>query len=371
MRPLLPSLEAIEPYLKNIDENRWYSNYGPLVISLEERFCEFFHVPPGSVVSLSSGTSGLVNALRAVNPPKDSFCLIPSWTFVATASAPLAANMQPYFIDVNEDSWAITPEIVKAEMDKVDGKIGAVIAVCPFGAPANTEEWDKFTEDTGIPVVIDAAASFDAISTLKQSAPGNTPIMVSLHATKLCGCGEGGIVVSKNSGFIRKIRDLSNFGFSGTREVKTPGTNGKMSEYNAAVAHAALDQWAQKRNSWVDLRHKYLEALNSLGDGIAKIWIDDDWASSTCNIRLNGNNADEIVEALNKAGVESKQWWMKGCHKQLAYASCPRADLPVTEALGESILGLPFSVDMEDEDIEAVVETLKNILNKQESRKAG
>lgn len=371
MRPLLPDYKHIEQYLKTIDKNRWYTNFGPLALSLEERFCEFFHVPSGGVVSLANGTAGLVNALRAFDLPRGSYCLVPSWTFVATAAAPVAAGMKPYFIDVDEKSWAITPEIVKKAMKETGGTVGAVIAVAPFGSPVNTREWDNFTKETGIPVIIDAAAGFDAFSHIKECSPGSTPIMISLHATKLCGCGEGGIMVSRNTNIIRRIRELSNFGFAGKKEIRIPGTNAKMSEYNAAVAHAALDNWHSKRADWINLRTKYLHELKKLGSLLKNIWISEDWAASTCNIRLATDNAEDIVIQLAEEGIESRRWWGKGCHAQPAYSKYPRAKLPVTEALGASVISLPFSIDISDSDIGYVVSSLRQVLEQKNKRKAG
>jgi dTDP-4-amino-4,6-dideoxygalactose transaminase len=362
MRPLLPDFSLIEPYLKTIDENRWYSNFGPLVTSLEERLAEFFEITPGGVVSVSSGTSGLVNTLRAFDLPRSSYCLVASWTFVATAAAPLAAGLKPYFLDVDEDSWALTPSIAKKALDELDVEISAVITTSPFGAPVDTNEWDKFTEETGIPVIIDAASGFDSFSTIETSRPSNTPVMISLHATKLCGCGEGGIVMSQNANLIRKIKEISNFGFSGGREVKIPGTNGKISEYGAAIAHAALDHWPEKRENWISLRTKYSNVLNSIEGGIDKVWISETWAAATCNLRLSENNADEVTAQLNEKGIESRQWWGKGCHVNPAYAKYPQADLSNTTKLASSVIALPFSIDMSEEEINYVTTTLAKVL---------
>src|ERR1039458_2512438 len=70
------------------------------------------------------------------------------------------------------------------------GKVGAVIAVSPFGAPLEIAPWRDLQEQTGMPVVVDAAAGFDTA--------GDSPIpqVVSLHATKILGAGEGGFVAT-------------------------------------------------------------------------------------------------------------------------------------------------------------------------------
>ena len=104
--------------------------------------------------------------------------------------------------------------------------------VAPFGAPFNIEEWDEFHRVTGIPVVIDAAAGFDTASA------GLSPVMISLHATKAMGIGEGGLILCRDNNLAEQIRAARNFGFLGERVAEIPGMNAKLSEYGAAVGLA-------------------------------------------------------------------------------------------------------------------------------------
>lgn len=360
MRPLLPTHERIIPYLKQIDGNRWYSNFGPLVMQLGARMAEHFHTGPGSVIMMSNGTAGLTNIMRALNLPRGTHCILPAWTFMATAAAVIAVGMVPYFVDVDEHTWALDPEAVKAHVKALDGKVSAVMVVAPFGAPIDTLAWDEFTEETGLPVIIDAAAGFDAFSKLPHSRPRRNPVMISLHATKSLGIGEGGMVISTDTKLIERVQEMSNFGFSAERQIRVPGTNGKMSEYNAAVGLAALDEWPNKRAAWWALKDYYatvmgnIEALTG-----ANPWLAEDWVGSTLNIRLPTPAALSVIARLNAAGIESRQWWGKGCHAHPAYYPFPRSLLPVTDRLAESVLALPFTLDMQKRDIDTVVSAFR------------
>lgn len=366
MKPLLPSAETILPYLQEIDQNHWYSNLGPLVQKLELRMCQHFNLPDGCVGTLSSGTSAIIDILRALDVPSnyEAFAILPSWTFIATPASAIAVGLTPYFADVDSESWALTPEIVKKILPDIPGKVGVVIPVCPFGVPQDVGTWDVFTEETGIPVVIDAAAAFDSITSVPEAAPGRTPMAVSLHATKVLGMGEGGMAVSTNTDLIARVREMSNFGFHGYgKKIERPGTNSKMSEYAAAVGHAALDHWQEKRDGWLKLKLQYINALTGItNDQITSPWLAEEWISSTCNIRLSEGNAEEVIERLAEHGIESRRWWGRGCHRQPAYAGYPQHDLSVTRKLGESVIALPFSIDMHQEDIYYVVRTLDTLL---------
>jgi dTDP-4-amino-4,6-dideoxygalactose transaminase len=73
--------------------------------------------------------------------------------------------------------------------------------------------------------------------------------------------------------------------------------------------------------------------------------------SSTCNVAFDRPVADEAMRTLLEAGVDSRQWWSKGCHREPAFSEYPRGDLSVTEDLGRRVLGLPFHEALDEDDI--------------------
>jgi dTDP-4-amino-4,6-dideoxygalactose transaminase len=340
MRPKLPSADRLVPYLRNIDRARIYSNYGPLVLALEERLSVHFGLEAGTVASVSNATLGLMLALAAQGVRPGGLCAIPAWTFVASAHAAAMAGLIPFFIDVDADTWALDPERIADVIASAPGEVGAVMPVAPFGRPIDVAAWDAFHSRTGVPVVIDAAAGFDGLR------PGAVPAVVSLHATKVLGVGEGGFVISTDDSLIESIRTRSNFGFSGSREAVTPAVNAKLSEYHAAIGLAALDEWGVVREEWMAVARNYREAAlqsNRLRfqDGFGESWI-----ASTCVIRLMGVGLAEAEAITGEAGAETRRWWGRGAHAHPATAAFPRTPVSVTEQLAESTIGLPFFRDL-------------------------
>ncbi len=359
LRPLLPETKHILPYLERIDKARWYSNFGPLEQELRQRLAAHFKVSAECTITASSATSGLIAVLRGLNLPKDSFCLVPSWTFVATPASSIAAEHQPYFVDVDPVTWALNPELVKKEITKVKGVIGAVLVVAPFGMPVDIAAWDKFTAETGLPVVVDAASCFDSF---RHVTFGKTAVVFSLHATKIVGAGEGAVIVSCDTGLIRHVHEQTNFGYY-TRRISIPGINSKMSEYTAAVALAALDIWPERRKQWEATQEACYQALKPVAEKHnLTLWFPEDAVSTTCNIRLPTLNADYVISQLQVRGIKARQWWDKGCHLQPAYAKYPHGDLSVTKELGASVVSLPFYADIPHRHFTTIANTLCDIL---------
>lgn len=344
-RPRMPRAAAIMPYLARIDASRTYSNFGPLVSELEARLAARLGVDPACLVSASNGTAGLILALRAVAEGRSGVCLMPSWTFVATAHAAVAAGFTPFLVDVDPTSWALTPAIALNAIARIGGPVAAIMPVAPFGAPVDVAAWDRFTSLTGIPVVIDAAAGHDAVRT------GNTPCVVSLHATKILGAGEGGYVVCDRPDIIQAVKLRSNFGFNGSRNAEVAALNAKMSEYHAAVGLAAMDHYDHESASFRAVAQAYRHYLSDHADIQFQPGFGIDWSGSVIVARFCGGDEARIAAHLRDHGVDSRLWWGKGVHAQSAFEDVGRLPLPVTELLAGETLGLPFYADMTDLEV--------------------
>jgi dTDP-4-amino-4,6-dideoxygalactose transaminase len=351
MKPKLPEADAILPYLRRIDAGRTYSNFGPLNAEFEEQIAGFYGASGPVVTTAANATIALTLVLEALGVRRGELCAMPAWTFVASAHAAVMAGLTPYFLDVDRETWALDPEATAAALAKAPGTVAAVMPVAPFGRALDVEAWEAFRSRTGIPVVIDAAAGFDT------ARPSSIPTVVSLHATKVLGVGEGALVLSIDPALIRDIKARSNFGFYGSREARMPAANAKLSEYHAAVGLAALDEWTQARGQWMTSAALYLERLPSnrlkLQPGLGESWV-----ASTCVLDLGGVDASRVEAVLAGAGVETRRWWGRGAHRHPATADFPRADLAVTDDLAEGTLAVPFHRDLSPNAIDAVTQAL-------------
>lgn len=359
MRPQLPVARELLPYLERMDEARWYSNHGPLLLELERRLAQHFGASAGQIAIVANGTVALSAALLAAGAQPGAKCLLPSWTFVGSAAAVWAANLRPHFVDVSPATWMLEPEAIRKRADL--SEVGAVMVVSAFGAPVETEAWDRFTADTGIPVVIDCAASFDTVATIPHAAVGKTPIMISLHATKVFGVGEGGLVLSTDENLIRRFNQVCNFGVWDSPAGQILGYNGKLNEYNAAVGLAMLGTWEARRQRLVRLTSEYAKRLAAVGTVTLLPGYGDGWVSCYCNVRTDAPAAP-IIERLRALGVETRRWWQSGVHVQKAYEHFQQDPLETTNQLANRVFGIPFFHDLSDAQVDRVVASLETAL---------
>jgi dTDP-4-amino-4,6-dideoxygalactose transaminase len=356
LRPQLPCAAEILPYLAEIDEKRWYSNSGPLVRRLEDQLSRHLGFTSEGVVTTANATLGLMVALMARQVPAGSICLVPSWTFAATPHAVRAAGLVPWFLDVDRETWALNPEDVTKVLQCLPRPPRSLIVVSPFGAPLDIPAWERFEERTGIAVVVDAAAGFDT------TRPSPLPQVVSLHATKILGAGEGGFIASTDASFLTRARSCCVFGFQGTRSAMLSALNAKMSEYHAAVGLASLVAWPETRLRHVQIMEWYRRGIAGLHRMSLAPHYGAGWVSGTTSVVLPAAAKERVCRHLLQSGIETRQWWGTGCHTQPAFLDCPRGALPVTEELGARVVGLPHFPDMRKPDVDAVLDSVSATL---------
>lgn len=342
MRPRLPDADALLPYLRRIDQTRLYSNMGPLACELAARLQDRFNAPAHPV---ANATLGLAATLMAFGLPAGSLCMVPAWTFAASAHAILLAGLVPFLVDVDEASGMLGPDMAADYCARAPAPVGAVMPVSAFGRPVDMSGWQDFHRRHQIAVAVDAAAGFDT------AMGGDVPVVVSLHATKVLGAGEGAFILCRDTQFLRRCAAITTFGFSGDRHAQMAGMNAKLSEYHAATTLAALDQWPQNRREILALTARLADMLPQPMGWRAELT--RPFAANTVNLEFPGG-WQAAERRFTAAAIETRRWWGPGLHRHAAFAHCPQLPTPETDRRAAQTLGLPFHCDLDGEAVERI-----------------
>jgi dTDP-4-amino-4,6-dideoxygalactose transaminase len=360
--PDLPPVSALVPYLERIEQNRWYSNFGPLLREYENRLGEMTGASrvEGGCVTFSSGTAALELGITALGLAPGSRVLLPAFTFPATLLAVLRCGSEPVLCDVCPETWTLTPDIVLACLQYRDCKL--VLPVATFGHPLPADAWDRFSATSDIPVLIDAAAGLGL-----QQIGRSANVAFSLHATKPLGIGEGGVFVTSDADLAERVRRITNFGFDRGVVTYSGGTNAKLSEYAAAVGLAQLDRWPELLNRRLASWLKYRSALDEL-PGVRVQAGFDQYPPAVVSVNLSVD-ASHAASALAAVGIQTRRWYLPPLHHHPSFANIDRigphggTSLPVTEQLARHNLGLPFHTRLSDDNMETIARALGAVLN--------
>ena len=353
----MPSALEVQKYLEIIDKNEIYSNRGPLVKELEKRISKTLNISADNLIALSNGTICLELALRSIHKKENSmnYCLMPSFTFPATVSATISAGFTPYFVDICDKDFMLHPDqIYKYVSDLSD--VAAVIPVSSFGAKIEKSEWDSFIKDTKINVIADEAWCFD------NSSKSNFCFsMISLHATKVLGTGEGGILIFPEKKQKEIFIESANFGYDFKKNnIKSFGTNAKMSEYSAAVGLASLDMWKETKNKFLDLESKICSKMKNLKNIKLFPGFTDDWVWMSMVITGDQKIISKLQKNMTANNIETRSWWKNLCSDFNFYKNFPKTDLKTSEKISNAHLNLPFHRDLSETDFNRIFDVLNS-----------
>ncbi len=262
-----PSSELKESLIHTLTEENW--GVGSDVIKqFDEAFAEF--QDSKYCISTSSGSTALWVALKAAGVKAGDEVIVPSYTFIATASAVLMANAIPVFVDIDENSLNLDPGLIE---DAVTEKTRTIMPVHLAGNPANMDKIITIGEKHGIPIIEDAAQAHGAEwGGKKVGALGHGGIF-SFQTSKNMSAGEGGAIVSNDEAFIETCFSYHNCGrVKGGQfyEHHHLGGNFRINAFAAAMLKVQLNT-LQKDMAIRDKNRERLDKALSQIEGIDRI----------------------------------------------------------------------------------------------------
>ena len=236
-KPYLPNRERFDYYLNSIYESNQLSNNGPLCRLLTSRLEEYLGVK--NLLLVSNGTIALQIAHTVFGLTHGDQVITTPFTFAATAHSLRWQGIQPYFCDIDELSWCIDPKLLK---NSITSDTKAILPVHVFGNSCNVSEIEKIANEGGIPVIYDASHSFGVKINGESVLNFGDASTLSFHATKLFHTAEGGAIIFKDREKYELAKNLINFGINENQDIQHVGINAKMSELQAAMGLANLDE---------------------------------------------------------------------------------------------------------------------------------
>ena len=333
-----------------------------------ERHCEtYLELPEGSCVGCASGTDALLLALMAIDlKPGDEIITTP-FTFFATAGAIARLGGVPVFADVDPVSYNID---LQQAMSLITAKTKAFLPVHLFGQMAPIENIIYELHSRGIKIIEDAAQAFGAArkvgdDILRAGAVGDIGCYSFFPTKNLGGCGDGGMVVSRDKDTADRLRRLRVHGSGKTYYHDEIGINSRLDAIQAAILDIKLrhlDEWNEERRKIADY-YKLLfkssglhEFVNVPEESEGNIHI---WHQYVVRVK---SRRDELMSYLEEKGLSVRVYYplslhLQPCFRDLGYHE---GDFPVSEALTREVLALPVYPGLTEQEQEELVNGIKS-----------
>ncbi|MGY5355748.1 DegT/DnrJ/EryC1/StrS family aminotransferase [Wenyingzhuangia sp. IMCC45467] len=255
-KTFLPDQSEYQKILKKAWDSSWITNRGELVKELEE--CIKTKLKLSNIILTTNGTLPLQIAIKSLQL-KDEIITTP-FSYIATTSSIIWEGCKPIFVDIDEKTFNINPELIEQSISK---NTTAILATHVFGNPCEVEKIEKIANKHNLRVIYDAAHCFGTSYKGKSIFEYGDISTCSFHATKIFHTGEGGAIFTKNKELHKKIYYHHNFGHNGPTEFHGLGINAKMSELQAALGLAVFpyfDSIIEHRKRSYELYKKRLES---------------------------------------------------------------------------------------------------------------
>ena len=363
IKPDLPPLDHIEPFLREILGNGRITNFGRYVTQFEEEVSADLQTP---AVAVSSGTVGLIFALRALGLQPGQKVILPSFTFVATAQAVLHAGGVPIFADVGEDLTLSSTDLEMLFARHRD--VAIVLPVHVYGLPCQVEAIqevaDAAVRRTGMPVSVlyDAAHAYGSALNGRRVGNFGDAEVFSLSVTKVLVSVEGGLVSSKNPALLHRIRKMRNYGIESQYDAHWPGLNGKMSEFHAIVglhnlrriSHFIAERQHKARYYYGQISAKTNFRTLAWPHGVVHTFKD----FTVLVPPTLAERRDEVMCLLQERGIETRAYFSPPVHAQRLFRRYADRPLPRTEQIARRVITLPFYTTITEAEMDAVVQSL-------------
>lgn len=355
----------------DVIKSKWIVG-GKNLVEFENKFSKLCNMP--HAIGVSSWTTGAFLVLKAWGIGQNDEVLVPSLTFIASVNVIVHTGATPVFVDIHKDTWNIDPKDLEMKITK---KTKAIIAIDQIGLPCDMDEINKIAKKYNLKVLEDAACAFGSVNAGRPVGSLCEVSVFSLHARKIITTGEGGMIVTSNENFSKKLKQLRHQGMSITdfeRQNLSPtvfesypeiGYNFRLTDLQAALGLAQLksmDYILQKRKKIAEnfncyfLKHKWFQCPKILKNCVPN------WQSY--QLKLNSIapfSRNELMEILFEYGIPCKRGVMAS-HLELPYQIL-NAHLPITEEVAQSTIQIPIHPSLTDKQQTWIIDVFEKITN--------
>jgi len=343
-------------------DSTWLS-MGPRTKTFEGRMRAYIGVK--HAIAVSNGTDAIDLALKAIGVGLGDEVIVPAMTFIATVSAVLYQHAVPVFADIELDTYNIDPMAIEKLITK---KTKCILYIDYGGNPADHDGLKRLSQQSGIPLVHDAAQSLGAEykgeKLCKQGLVGTT----SFHTAKLMTTIEGGMVFTENDEIARSVRMMRNQGEDPDRKYihQVLGTNSRLTDLQAAIGLKQLDKFEiilKRRSEIAQYYYSRFKISPKIKLPIIRTGAKNAWFFAPILVE----NRDKAAKALGEAGIATRVAYPMPAYEQPFFERYreknQKYDCPNAKWMTERVLNLPMFHAISSQELEYVAENVLRIVD--------
>ncbi len=334
---------------------------GPRVLEFEQAFAKL--VKSRYAIAVNSGTAALHLAISGSGVGLGDEVILPSFTFVATAEAIVLSGGKPIFVDIDPQTYNISPEKIEEAITK---NTKAIMPVDMYGLPAHMPFIRKIADKHGLFVIEDAAQAHGAVCQGKPAGAFADAACWSFYPSKNMTTGEGGMVTTDNIEFAERLRYMRTHGEKEKYKSILMGFNYRLPEIQATIGCVQL----RKLPKFLAMRRRNAKRLTQELLNTKDLELPDEpngyshsWYLYTVRLRAaTKRKRDKIVRDLHLKGIGAQVYYINPVHLMPYYRKYAKHKLPETERASEQVFSLPIHPGVTLGQIKFIGDTLSHLL---------
>jgi len=319
-------------------------------------------------IAVNSGTSGLHLVVRSLKLAGGDEVITTPFSFVASANCLLFERVRPVFVDIENRTLNINCQLIE---QKINSKTRCILPVHIFGHPVDMDTILKIASEYNLNVIEDACEALGARYQGRPVGSKSDAAVFAFYPNKQITTGEGGVIVTNREDLANLCRSMRNQGRdeeAGWYKHRRLGYNYRMDEMSAALGCAQLSRLPEILAKREKVAQKYTEKLQNI-DGVTVPFVSPNIQMSwfVYVVRLDPRiDRNFVLRELTSKGIGCRAYFQP-IHLQPFYRKefgYKPGDFPVAEAAAATTLALPFHNNLSEDEIDYVVNSLKEILDK-------
>mgnify|MGYP004665559745 FL=1 len=345
---------------------------GPETRELDEKLAQY----AGSKFcsTCGSGTDALTLALMSWGVKAGDAVFVSSFTFVASAEAPVLLGATPVFVDSDPDTYNMNPKDLQRAIDEVkkEGKLNlkAVIPVDIFGSPCDYDAILEVARKNNLKVLSDSCQSYGSIYHGKKAGSIADMTATSFYPTKpLGGYGDGGATFTNSAEENELLKSCRVHGMSSQDHYDNIrlGMTGRMNSFQGAVLLLKLTVFDEELNKRWQVAQRY---DNELDGYFKKQRVLPNCRSAYALYTINCEDRDELMAYLKERGIPCGAYYPRPVNTQTAYAQWNTRPMPVCEKLSKTVLSLPMTPYLDKEQMDYIIGCMNEFAANKKSKAA-
>lgn len=371
-RVYLASPHMGEQEIENVQEafrTNWIAPVGPFVNQFEKSVSKY--VGAADAAALSSGTSAIHLALKAVGIKEGDRVCCSALTFAASCNPIIYEKAQPIFIDSEPNSWNMSSQALEKAFNTYKGQIKAVIVVNLYGQSADMDAIIEICSRYNVPIIEDSAESLGATYKGKKSGTLGLVGIYSFNGNKIITTSGGGMLVSCDQSIVDRVRFWATQAKEPARyyQHNEIGYNYRMSNVCAAIGCGQMTVLEDRIKAKKAIYEQYKKGFSEIEDiemmpicdyGESNYWLSCITLKATSKVKPL-----HIIKALEKENIESRLIWKpmqcQPVFKQYPFFKHHETGISVAEDIFNRGLCLPSDTKMNQETIDKIIGIVKGL----------